>query len=96
MEGNKMSTNNTTYSGSITLVKVSDGLSADSHYVETNYDEILRFTTEAGVEFSPPAVRFRVLDLINSSEPLEDFSWNFSFMDHEKEEFVTLAETNSN
>lgn len=91
-----MSTNNTTYSGSITLVKVSDGLSADSYYVETNYDEILRFTTEAGVEFSPPAVRFRVLDLINNSKPLEDFSWNFSFMDHEKEEFVTLAETDSN
>jgi hypothetical protein len=51
------------FENSITLVRVADGQSANQFFVKTNYDEILRFQTSKGINFSPDTLRFQLQDV---------------------------------
>lgn len=87
-----------TFENSITLVRVSDGESASSYSIDTNYNEILKFvrkTDDGGEEldFSPPSLEFKVFDFL-SGKHLTDFHWNLSYLSDS--EFVTIAERNEN
>lgn len=84
------------YSNSITLVRVADGESANSYYIETNYNEILRFNTSNGLQFSPSTVTFQVSDLSkNEEQSISDFDWSISFLNTEGE-YSELASKDSN
>lgn len=69
------------YFNSITLAKVADGMPASSLIIETEYDEILRFTKQDGTfEFTPDNFSFRVLDL-SSGNYKPDFGWAIGYLD---------------
>ena len=83
-----------TFENSITLVRVSDGESASSYSIDTNYNEILKFvrkTDDGGEEldFSPPSLEFKVFDFL-SGKHLTDFHWNLSYLKDGEFEIDTL------
>ena len=46
------------FSNSISLVRVADGEPANSYYIESNYNEILRLESSGGVKFTPSELWF--------------------------------------
>lgn len=89
---------NKNYSNSITLVRVADGESASSYFIETNYDEILRFETSVGLVFSPDVLYFKVLDLSKNSqkgEVISNFDWELSYLSNNNE-YISIASKESN
>ena len=77
---------NKNYSNSITLVRVADGESASSYFIETNYDEILRFETSVGLAFSPGILYFKVLDFSknDNNTSILNFNWEISYLFNDK------------
>lgn len=87
-----------TFENSITLVRVSDGESASSYSIDTNYDEILKFVRIADnggeeVIFSPTALEFKIFDFLTENY-LTDFYWNLSYL--QNDEFISIAEREQN
>lgn len=68
-----------TYSNSITVARVVDGLSADSLLIETNYESILRFESEDSTVFLPEIFNFKVLNIKSTYVP--NFPWAIYFLD---------------
>lgn len=91
------SNNTKTFKNSITLVKVTDGESASSYSVDTNYNEILKFVNlgDEGekIDFSPPSLKFEVFDFLEGKK-LSDFYWNISYL--KDGEFETISEREQN
>lgn len=71
-------------SGIITLAQVSDGDSAGAYFIETNYNEILRFYNDDGgeykLQFSPPTLRFKIIDQRTSGTFVDITKWDFSIL----------------
>lgn len=70
------------YTGSISLIKVSDGESASNYIIQSNSDEVFRFEKEDGtIKFSPGILEFQVIDLsaTNTNTCIENFAWNLSY-----------------
>ena len=85
---------NKNYSNSITLVRVADGESANSYFIETNYDEILRFETSVGLLFSPSVFYFKVFDL-SKNQAISSFNWELSYLSNNNE-YISIASKESN
>lgn len=71
-----------TYSNSLTLVRVADGYSADSYFIQTNYMEVLKIETSRGAQFLPEDFNFRVLNLSRpeDQQTITNFDWQLSFL----------------
>lgn len=73
--------NGKSYTGSISLVRVKDGLNGGSYFISTNYNEILQVIREEGISFSPEDLSFQIQDLNNQDSGfLSDFQWRVSFL----------------
>lgn len=84
------------YSNSITLARVADGKSANSYYIETNCDEILRFKNTVSLSFSPSIITFQVFDLSKNDQDqkMYNFDWNLSFLYNDN--YIVFASKSSN
>jgi hypothetical protein len=82
------------YSNSITLVRVADGSSASSYFVETNYDEVLRFVHDNDISFSPSFLKFGVIDFSKTGDQyLKNFKWKiYALVNNEYEKLCSSEE----
>jgi hypothetical protein len=55
-----------------------DGRDANSYYIETNYDEILRFNSGGSIEFSPEVLTIKVYEMPieNNEAALEEYIYD--------------------
>ena len=73
------------------------GDDANPYFIETNYEEFLRFETKAGVSFSPEVITFRVYDqndfASQNANPidLENGQWSLSYFNKTSAEFEQIA-----
>lgn len=82
------------FENSITLVRVADGQSANQFFVKTNYDEILRFQTSKGINFSPDTLRFQLQDVQKKQGDFETaYDWELQVF--QGDDFKSLASSNT-
>ena len=68
------------FSGSISLVRVADGESAGSFFIQTNTDAIYKYETKDGVSFMHGTITFKVKD-ITAGTFKENFEWRLRYLD---------------
>ena len=84
-----------TFQNSLTLVRVLDGETREtnSYFIQTNYDDILRFDNAGEISFSPAELNFRVYNVSDMNTPLSlEKNWSLSILDIDTNEFVSMAD----
>lgn len=82
------------FENSITLVRVADGQSANQFFVKTNYDEVLRFQTSQGINFSPDTLYFQLQDVQKQQGNFETtFNWDLQVFQGEDFKSVVSSST---
>ena len=78
-----------TFKNLITLAQISDGAAdgaTESYYIESNYDEILRFSGLDTIDYSPATLTFKVfkMPLEENEDALKEFEYNLQIIFNEK------------
>lgn len=87
------SKNGKTFTNSIVLTRVADGQSANSLIIETPYEEILKFDTEGGLQFTPEFFEFKVYDLASKLYKT-NFAWTCAYL-NAAQEFINIGSSDT-